>query len=186
MALALLDILGVEPSRARLRIDTGTNRYFQVKLGTASTSRSGFDWIDGVVHQTPVLPNSRGGGLLNTAAEITVPLPRLPQLQRGVPPPQLLAQLFTYRTQTGRGLGFSPVLALERGMTMPTLIDEQSIAAPAVTDGRPRFAPPRPVAGRTAAEQLSEPRLDDLLAQIVRVAAPVVLQAFGGQSTTPA
>src|SRR5439155_1623046 len=32
----------------------------------------------------------------------------------------------------------------------------------------------------------SEPRLDDLLAQIVRVAAPVVLQAFGGQSTTPA
>ena len=186
MALALLDILGVDPSRARLRIDTGTNRYFQVKLGTATATRSGFDWIDGVVHQTAVLPNPRGGGLLDTAAEITLPLPRVPSLQRGVPPPPLLAQLLTYRTETGQGLGFSPVLPLERGMTMPTLIDEQSTAAPAVTDGRSAFAPPRTVACTTVAEQFSEPRLDDLLAQIVRVAAPVVLQAFGGQSTTPA
>src|SRR5689334_1559073 len=124
MALALLDIIGVEPSRARLRVDTGTNRFFQVKVGTASTTRSGFDWIDGVVQQTPVLPNPRGGGLLDTATEVTVPLPRLSRPSHGQPPPHLLAQLFTYRTQTGRGVGFSPVLPLEPGLTMPTLIDE--------------------------------------------------------------
>src|SRR5437868_11319656 len=185
MALALLDILGVEPSRVRLRVDTGTNRYFQVKVGTASTTRSGFDWIDGVVHQTPVLQNPRGGGLLDTATEVTVPLPRLPRPSRGLPAPHLLAQLFTYRAETGRGLGFSPVLPLEPGMTMPALIEDQSVSMSTVTDGRTGFAPPRTVACRTVAEQFSEPRLDDLLAQIIRVAAPVVLQAFGGQSTTP-
>jgi hypothetical protein len=186
MALALLDILGVEPSRARVRVDTGTNRYFQLKLGTASTVHSGFDWIDGVVHQTPVLANPRGGGLLDTATEVTVPLPRLPRPSRTLPPPRLLAQLFTYRTEAGQGIGFSPVLPLEPGQTMPALIEQESTPTPTVTDGRTAFAPPRTVACRTVAEQFSEPRLDDLLAQIIRVAAPVVLQAFGGQSTTPA
>lgn len=167
MALALLDIVGVEPSRARLRVDTGTNRFFQVKFGLASTTHAGFDWIDGVVRQTPVLPNPRGGGLLSTATEVTVPLPRVASGRR------LLAQLFTYRTEARLGPSFSPVLPLEPGMTMPTLIDEQSVSAPA-----------RTVPCRTVSEQFSEPRLDDLLAQIVRVAAPVVLQLLGGGGQT--
>lgn len=178
MALALLDILGADPSRLRVRVDTGTNRYYQLCIGTGTTSRSGFDWIDGVVHRTPVTPNPSGGGLLDTATEVTLPLPRLPRAQGLVPQP-LYVQLLTFRTPGGLGPGFSPVLPVTREVTMPTRYTDTF----SITDGAPAFAPPRTVPSRTCAEQMSEPRLDDLLAQIVRVAAPVVLQLIGGGQT---
>ena len=51
--------------RRRLRIDTGTNRYYQLKLGTATYAPgAGFDWIDDVVYPTPRAANPRGGDLL--------------------------------------------------------------------------------------------------------------------------
>lgn len=183
MALALLDLLGVDASRARLRIDTGTNRYYQLKLGTATTTRAGFDWIDEVVHQTPVTLNPAAGGLLNTAKELTVPIRGLVRTIHGLPPPRLFAQLFSFKTAQGRALGFSQLLPLDRAMTTPgpTYNDPGSAMTLTLTDGQ--FAPVRSVANRTCAEQFSAPRLDDLLAQIVRVAAPVVLQLLGNAGT---
>jgi hypothetical protein len=185
MALALLDILGIDASAARLRLDTGTNRYYQLKIGVSTTTRSGFDWVDEVVYQTPMAVNPAGGGLLNTATELTVPIRGLRRAGRGLPPPRLFAQLFSFKTPDGRALGFSQVLPLDRAMTMlgSSYLDPSSATTLTVTDGAPALRAPRAVPCRTA-EQFSEPRIDDLLAQIVRVAAPVVLQLLGNQSAT--
>ena len=181
MALALLDLLGLDAQRARLRVDTGTNRYYQVKLGLAAGSRGGFDWIDEVVHETPIALNPAGGGLLNTATEVTVPIRGLVRPARGLPAPRLFAQLFSFKTAQGRSLGFSGVLTLDRAMTslVPNFQGPLSV-------GEPVLCPPRAVPCRTCSEQFSAPRLDDLLAQIVRVAAPLVLQLLGQQGPSAA
>ncbi len=178
MALALLDLLAVDPSHARLRIDTGTNRYYRLELGRATTSRSGFDWIDDVVHRTPLVVNPRGGLLPGSAIEIALSI-------RGLLPGPLVVQLFSYKAPDGRSLAFSPVLSLDRVMTMlPTHYSEPQSA---VSDGGPPpLRAPRAVACRTCAEQFSAPRVDDLLAQIARVAGPLVLQLLGQQGAPAA
>ena len=174
MALALLDLLGLDASRARLRIDTGTNRYYQLKLGYATAKRDGFDWIDEVVHQTAIAVNPAGGGLLNTATELTVPIRGLTRARRGLPLERLFVQLFSFKSPDGRAIGFSQVLPLERAMA--SLDSIQTVTA---TEAH---APARLVACRTCSEQMSEPRIADLLGQIVKVLGPAVVQLFGQQS----
>ena len=46
MALAILDLLDVGDAHARFRADTGTNRYFRLRLGHDVREAAGFDWID--------------------------------------------------------------------------------------------------------------------------------------------
>src|SRR6266536_4988416 len=149
MALALLDLVGLDGSTARFRIDTGTNRHYQLKLGRATTSRSGFDWIDDVVYQTPMRENPAGGSLLNTATEIAVPV-------RGLLTGRSFAQLFSYRSRDGRAMGFSPVIAVDRAMTAlgPNYTAPASLANGAVSDGSvPALSPPRAVPCRTCSEE---------------------------------
>ncbi|MHB8689636.1 MAG: hypothetical protein ACYDHH_00180 [Solirubrobacteraceae bacterium] len=179
MALALLDLLGVDADRARLRIDTGTNRYYRLELGLANVTRSGFDWIDEVVHRTPITPNPAGGGLLNTSTELTVPTRGIVPTRHGLPVSHLFAQLFSFKTADGRGLGFSKVVPVvgEMAAPGPGYVDYGSSLS--ITNGAPALAPPRAVACRTCAEAMTAPRLDDLLAQLVRLAAPAVLQLLG-------
>lgn len=180
MALALLDLLGVDGARARLRIDTGTNRYYRLELGLAIGNRSGFDWVSEVVHRTAVAPNPAGGGLLDTSTEVTVPVGGLVPTARGRPLPHLYAQLFSFKTAEGRSFGFSRVLPLvgEMAAPGPAYVDYGS----SISHGNgaaPALAPARAVACRTSADAMTAPRLDDLLAQLVRVAAPAVLQLLG-------
>src|SRR4029077_4498561 len=177
MALALLDLLGVDSSQARLRIDTGTNRYYRLALRRAMSTRNGFDWIDRVVRQTPVHVNPAAGGPFASAAEVSVPI-------QGMLPGPLFVQLFSYKAPDGRSLGFSPVLKVDSMITtLPSrYIDPQSLSAVPVTeDGGPPLCPSRGGGCRTSAEQFSDPapRLDDLLAQIVKVAGPLVAQLLG-------
>jgi hypothetical protein len=179
MALALLDLVGLDGSNARFRIDTGTNRHYQLKLGRGTTSRSGFDWIDDVVYQTPLRENPAGGSLLNTATEISVPT-------RGLLTGRSFAQLFSYRSRDGRAMGFSPVIAVDRAMTAldSNYTAPESLANGGAADGSvPALFPPRAVSCRTCSEEFSAPRLDDLLAQIVKVAGPIVAQLLAQPGT---
>src|SRR4051794_34116279 len=98
MALALLVLEGIDSRRARLRIDTGTNRYYQLKVGRARTQRAGLDWLDDILWQSPLTQNPRGGGVLRTDTEAWVPLAP-PGRAPGEP---TYVQLFTSKTRDGR------------------------------------------------------------------------------------
>jgi hypothetical protein len=174
MALAILELVGIDDGNARFRIDTGTNRYYQLKLGRGAGTRSGFDWIDGVVHTTPLQLNEAGGGLLDSSTEISVPIGRDRRHERG----PAYAQLFSFKTREGRSPAFSAVVALDRAMSVPGPDYElpESSAMHEVMDIRlPSFQRPRTVACRTCAEQFGAPGIGDLLTQLLKVAAPVVL-----------
>jgi hypothetical protein len=173
MALAILDLVGIDDGNARFRIDTGTNRYYQLKLGRGAGTRSGFDWIDGVVHTTPLQLNEAGGGLLDSSTEISVPVGRARRHERG----PAYAQLFSFKTREGRSPAFSAVVSLDRAMSVPGPDYElPESAMHEVMDIRPpSFQRPRTVACRTCAEQFGAPGIGDLLTQLLKVAAPVVL-----------
>jgi hypothetical protein len=175
MALAILDLVGLDGRSARFRIDTGTNRYFQLKVGRSVGSRSGLEWIDDVVFATPIKLNARGGGLLDTSAEISVPGARL---GRDAP----YAQLFSFKTQDGRSPAFSPVVRVDHAVSAlgpdyaaPESAETQEIMNATLAP----FETPRTTECRTCAEQFGGPALGDLLTQIVQVAAPVVMQLLG-------
>jgi hypothetical protein len=176
MALALLDLVGLEHSGLRFRIDTGTNRYYQLKVGRDVRDRSGIEWIDGVVFQTPVTPNPAGGGLLDTATDVSVPPV---ELERG----RGYAQLFTFKTNKGGAPAFSPVVRINRAMAIPgpEYVEPESTEVQEVMYSTlETFERPRAVPCRTVAEQFGAPGLGDLLTQIVKVAGPVVLRMLGG------
>src|SRR6185436_18999032 len=103
MALALLDPLGSDSRGARFRIDTGTSRYYQLKVGKARQRRAGLDWIDEVVYATPIAVNRAGGDLLGSSTSVRVPAK---YFEGG----RAYVQLFSFKTADGRSPAFSNVV----------------------------------------------------------------------------
>ncbi len=186
MALAILDLLDVGDAHARFRADTGTSRYFRVRLGHGVREAAGFDWIDRVVHETPLQVNPKGGGLLDTATVIAVPLG---SLEEG----RAVAQLFSFKTREGRSPAFSALVPLDTAMRIPDadFVLPESSEMEQVLHTPTAFRHSRAVPCRTHAEQFSAPAIGDLLTQLVKVAAPVVMGFLqqppaGGAVTPPA
>jgi hypothetical protein len=181
MALALLDLVGTEGPGLRFRIDTGTNRYYRLKLGRDVRDRSGVEWIDDVVFETPLQATRTGSGLLDTAMEVVAPGDRLE-------PGRGYAQLFSFKTSEGRAPAFSAVVRVGGAMSIPGA----DYVAPESTEMQETmhinvqsFEHPRPVSSRTCAEQLGSPTFGDLLSQIVKVAGPIVMGVIGSQGAAP-
>jgi hypothetical protein len=177
MALALLDLVALEGSSVRFRIDTGTNRWYQLKLGRGVRDRSGVEWIDEVVFQTPVAENPAGGGMLHTSTEVEVPAD-------GLERDRAYAQLFSFKTAKGGGPAFSSVVRVDRAATIagPEYVEpEWTEVQEHMNSTLQTFNRPRQVPTRTFAEQFSAPAFGDLLAQIARVAGPVVLRMLAGE-----
>ncbi len=180
MALAILELLGFDKPNLKFRIDTGTNRYYQLKVGSSVRRRYGIDWVDDVVFATPMAVNQKGGSLLDTDTEISVPVQRVESGKAYV-------QLFTFKSRDGRAPAFSRVVGVPMGPGLPGpgLIDLPSLEMQTAMGTAPSsFQPPRRVACRTYGEQFSQaPLVGDLLTQIVQIATPVVLDLLGaGQS----
>jgi hypothetical protein len=180
MALAWLNLQGVDGRALRFTIDTGTNRYYQLRVGRARTNREGFDWVDGVYLTTPITMNDAGGSLLPATREIGVPAARL---ERG----DSYVQLGSYKTPYGRGPAFSRVIDLPAGAQ--TLGGRSALYRPPLpvaasmsqTLTEAPFRPARRIPCVHAPDQLAhETSLDDLLSGIVKLAAPAVLQMLGG------
>src|SRR6185503_9620513 len=177
MALAWLELAGIDRGALRFTIDTGTSRYYQLRVGRARASREGFDWVDDVYLTTPMKANDAGGSLLPATRNVTVPASRL---DRG----DAFVQLVSFKTPDGRGPAFSQVIPLPSG-------------AQALGGGKLNFGIPYPVAASMTLTQATfqtprripcvqspdqfarETSLDDLLSGLVKVAAPVVLQMLG-------
>jgi hypothetical protein len=191
MALAWLSLLNADRRALRLAIDTGTSRYYQLRVGRAPSTREGVDWVDGVYLTTPIEKNDAGGSLLPATREVTVPASRLG-------PGDSYVQLVTFKSPDGRGPAFSDVVMVpgapdlrgrlarrdppDYGMppmtpTLPVPVSRSmSTASPAPAE----FQPARRIPCVQSPDSLAqEASIEDVLSGIVKLAGPVVLKMLG-------
>ncbi len=177
MALAILELLDFDKARVQFRIDTGTNKYYQLKIGRNVRRKHGIDWVDSVVVATPMSSNEAGGGLLNSSTEISIPAPRFGNSNAYV-------QLFSFKTTKGKSPAFSRVIKVGMGFRFRSREADDlelpfAVATSMNTSGS--FQTPRTIPCRTYRETYSQQAsLDDLLGKIVKMAAPAVLNLLGG------
>lgn len=176
MALAILELLDSDDARVKFRIDTGTNRYYQLKIGKSVTRRHGIDWVDGVVGSTPMRTNELGGSLLSSAKEISIPA-------KAFESGNAYVQLFSYKTPDGKAPAFSEVIKAGLKYQFPftntsnreqplSIAKSTGMTANSMNDS---FQTPRNIHCRTYGETYSrQASLEDLLGTIVKVVAPVV------------
>jgi hypothetical protein len=179
MALALLDPVGSGPRGARFRIDTGTNRYYRLKVGRAKQRRGGLEWIDEVTYSTPVATNRAGGDLLGSAANVVIPA-------RYFEGGHSYVQLFTFKTPDGKSPAFSPVVLVPTSFDDgPLNIDiSESFSRSTTMINSPVFSTPRTV--RHHALYAQQASLGDILGEVVKIAGPIVmnlLNSSGGSAT---
>lgn len=189
MALAILELLDSDDARVKFRIDTGTNRYYQLKIGRGVTRRQGIDWIDGVAGGTPIRANESGGSLFNSSREVSVPA-------RTFDNGNAYVQLFTYKTPEGKSPAYSRVIRAGPKYQYPfpnspatdvSLARATSMSdTPMNTNGS--FQTARMIPCLTYAQVYSQQAsLEDLLGSIVKFVGPVVSKLFtskpDGQAT---
>jgi hypothetical protein len=186
MALAILELVDLNDRVARFRVDTGTNRWFSIRIGREVGERGGYRWVEDLLAETQLRENPNGGGLLRTSHEVSVPLPpERPDRgraagDRGRP---WSAQLSTFRTSARVGPAFSDVVALAPKLwaSDPDFsLPESAQMEPTVKTES--FLAPRAVPCRTHAEQMTAPALGDLLTEIMRIAGPIVAGLLGGSA----
>lgn len=175
MALAILKLIAWENGNARFRMDTGTNAYYHVKMGKGVRRNGGIDWVDDVFFSTPIAKSEAGGNLLNSSQEISVPVPKFDEGKAYV-------QLFSCKTPQGKSPAFSRIVTMPKGYdVVPPADFALPFSMRAVMNTRPSFQPPRKIACRTHREVYAQQAsLDELLAGVVKMAAPVVLDLLKG------
>jgi hypothetical protein len=191
MALAWLSLLNADRRALHLAIDTGTSRYYQLRVGRAPSNREGVDWVDGVYLTTPIAKNDAGGSLLPATREVTVPASRLG-------PGDSYVQLVTFRAPDGRGPAFSDVVMVPGAPDLRGRLaarrDPPDYGIPPMTPAlpvsasrsmstpspAPEFQPARRIPGVQSPDSLAqEASIEDVLSGIVKVAGPVVLKMLG-------
>jgi hypothetical protein len=177
MALAILDLIGFENGNVQLNIDTGTSRYYRLRIGESVEKRQGIDWVEEVVFTTPMMTNEVGGRLLNSSKTISIPATRFK-------PGHSYVQLFSFKDAQGKSPAFSSVLKVPVGSGYQGLPDDLMVPAFSMSTSMnttQSFNPARRVPCRTCRDVYSRPAsVEDLLAGIVRAAAPMVLNLLGG------
>ena len=187
MALAILELLTFDKAGAKFNIDTGTNKYYKLKIGRNTQQKSGVDWVDDVYFSTPVSINEASGSLLNSTKDISVPFSRF---EKG----NAYVQLFSFKTAEGKSPAFSQIVEVPMGVMVPDgdPIDFAStLSSSTAMNTIEPFKSVRKIPCSSHLQQYSkQASVDDLLASIVKIATPVVLNLLGGSSadskqTTP-
>ena len=177
MALAILELLEFDGANVRFRIDTGTNKYYQLKAGKSVRRSNGIDWVDEIFLKTRMATNDAGRGLFDSSKEIAVPTARLGSGHAYV-------QLFSFKTPDGKSPAFS------RAVKVPVASARQydgdyeypmAMSFSTSMNTLESFQTPRVVPCRTVREVYSQAAsLDQLLAGIVKVASPIVMNLLAG------
>ena len=172
MALAILELLEVGREGARFSIDTGTSRFFQLRLGRSTQERGGINWVDGLAGSSPVMENPNGGNPFQTRTELSVPASRL---GNGA----AYAQVFSFKTRDRAAPAYSNVVQISSGWSPAPLAVESrrlgSRVSQATAFNSTRRVPCSTISDRYAATT----SLEDVLAGVVKLAAPLVEQLLG-------
>ena len=183
MALAILRLEDSDPTSRgghALVLDTGTNPHYRIHLGKEVRREEGFALLDGAYWSSPLHVNPRAGRHLDTRVRYALDASLVTE-------PGTLVQLETCRGPDGRGPAWSQPLRLAgyrpvrrdtgRSVTMSTM-SASPTAVPTLTG-------PRMVPVRSAAQTFSRnPSIADLIGEVVRSAAPVVLGLLSNNPTT--
>ncbi len=181
MALAILEALDIVGPNLLFHIDTGTNRYYQLKIGRDVHRRDGLDWVDGVYFTTPVHVNRSGGDLFNSSQELTIAVPAA-RLEKGI----AYAQLFSFKTTEGKSPAFSRVVKVHPGLGilasgLQTTDVSPTLSLDAAMNTLDTFEPTRRVPCQTYGEVYAhQASFQDILAGIVKVAGPVLQNLMSG------
>ncbi|TVM03479.1 MAG: hypothetical protein CV087_05005 [Candidatus Brocadia sp. WS118] len=183
MALAILELVALEEANVRFKIDTGTNRYYQLKIGRAIRRKNGIDWVDDLYFSSPLSINPAGGELLRSVSEISIPLK---QFDRG----RAYVQLFSFKTREKTSPAFSRVIEIPMGASA-LLADPPADFALPFSRRSPMttiasFHAPRTIPCRSEGGTYSQAAsLDDILGTLLKVAVPVVQNLLGGAQNNP-
>jgi hypothetical protein len=175
MALAILELLAFDGANVRFRIDTGTNKYYLLKAGKRVERRNGIDWVDEIFLKTRIARNEAGGDLFNSSKEIAIPATRLGAGHAYV-------QLFSFKTPDGKSPAFSRVINVPVSAAGSYDAPDYDIPMSMFTSMNTLepFRSPRTAPCRTCRDVYSQPAsLDELLAGIVKVASPIVMNLLG-------
>lgn len=177
MALAILELGSYDEANLELRIDTGTNLYYQIKAGTEVRRDLGIDLVENVYVTTPMVRNAAGGDVLNSSTDISIPSQRFNR-------PNTYIQLFSYKNPERK----SP--AVSRAVRVPVALDlpvrspsdyaasfAKSISGGTMQMNATQHRTPRRITCRTAS-LVHQASIDQLLGGVLKLAAPVVLEGL--------
>lgn len=173
MALAILQLLDFNRDAVKFNIDTGTNRYYQLRIGRSVQRTGGMEWVDDVVYTSPTQTNPDGGNLFHAAHEIGLSA-------RHVPDGESYVQMFSFKDPGGQSTTFSDVVPLTGQFVLPsrTRYERKRVVPMSLTT---EFAKPRKLACATAAERYARAAsVDDVLGGIVKLATPLVGSLLSG------
>jgi len=180
MALALLELSSLQQNAVAFEVDTGTNEYFTLKVGRSLQQRGSVDWVDDVYYATRLAPNPNHG-LLASTRRVSIPATVFNEAQAYV-------QLFSYKTREGRSPAFSRVVRVPRRPSSSAgRKGAMALSAAPVAAAREaqvtelEFLRPRRVPCRAYQDVYATgASVDDALAAILKVAAPLVSKLFAG------
>ena len=177
MALAILELDKVGAGSVGFRIDTGSNRYWQLKVGRSLSRRLGMDWADDIYLTTPLRTNASAGSLIDSHTNVTLP-------QSGIDPGKAYVQLFTFKSADGRSPSFSDVLAVGDAARLPDPPVDFARARSMTMPMDRLHTLPRVVPCRTGHEALArQTSLDELLGGLAKAAVPLVVDLLKGGSS---
>ena len=176
MALAILESLGSDGKGEQFRIDTGTNRFYRLKVGRTKERRAGVEWVGEITFATPVGRNPRAGDPFRSSTDVVIPAQHFEGGHSYV-------QLFSFKTADGISPAFSPVVLVATGFgTGPLDFGiEDAFSRSTSMNTNAHFLPARTVPCRTGAQTYAaQASIADLIGQVIKVAAPIVTNLLGG------
>lgn len=181
MALAILELEDFGEHQAQFKIDTGTNGYYQLKIGRSVRRRGGIDWVDDVYYTSRMMKAEHGGNLLGSSQEIAVPTARFDKDDAYV-------QLFSFKTPEGRAPAFSrivraPVGRAPRFRNGPEYEPPLSLAR-SMTTAQQAFRSTRRI-GHASPRYARATSLEDLLGGILKAAGPALNALIGSATANP-
>lgn len=185
MALAILDLGNYDEANLELRIDTGTNPYYEIKAGTEVRRDLGIDLVESVYVTMPMALNAANSDVLSSSINLSVPSRRFNR-------PNTYIQLFSYKNSERKSPAVSRAIRVPVPLGLPVRSPSDYAAsfAKPMSDGTTPmnvtpYRAPRRIACRTAS-LASQASIDQLLGEVLKLAAPVVLdglKAAGGSGT---
>lgn len=175
MALAILELAALDRGQVQFNINTGTNRYYQLRIGSRCERRYGLDWVEGITYRTPITLNDGGGSPLRYVKQVALPESRFSGGAQYV-------QLFSFKTAEGAAAAFSTVVHVgrERQRTGAQEVSAKFSISKAMRVTTPLLTP-RAVSCRTAPRRYAQTAsLDDLLGTVLRIAQPALLELLRG------
>jgi hypothetical protein len=177
MALAILKFLTIEKNRAKFRIDTGTNKFYYLKIGKTVSERGGITWVDSITEKTPIEENDKSNTLINTAKEISV---RGDLFNRE----DCYVQLFSFKNKEGKSPAFSKVIKVRATPDIDTGSTDIYSLSTSINSNRMAeniLNPHRNIPHRVSHSKYSkQSSAENILLDIVRLAGPIVMGILSG------